>query len=68
MDVHAKTPQSMNMQSQLRLFYDLALECNTQCVSSYNSKNLDNSERECVKSCFSKQKAWNDKFYEMTKN
>lgn len=68
MDSRAITPELMNFQSQMRFFYDLALECNQNCVTSYNSKNLDNAEKECVVACFKKNKAWNDKFMELSAN
>ena len=68
MDTHATTPTLINMQSQLRFFNDLALECNNRCVANFDSKNLDNDERACVKSCFKKQKHWNDKFQAATSN
>jgi len=67
MDSRATSPELMNMQTQMRFFFDLALECNQRCVSSYDSKNLDGDETACVKSCFNQQKQWNDKFMELSK-
>ena len=62
MDSHAITPDQMNLQSSLRFFHELAAECNTQCITDYQNKNLDNDEKACVKTCFKKQSLWNDKF------
>ena len=42
MDVRAANPELMTMQTQLRFFYDLALECNSHCVKDYDAKALDN--------------------------
>jgi len=46
--------------------YDLALECNNNCIQAYDSKYLSSEETSCVENCFKKQKIWNDKFYAAT--
>lgn len=66
MDTHASTPELIKMQSQLRFFFDQALQCNNQCVTTYENKNLDDTERECVENCFKKQKFFNDRYYQAT--
>lgn len=59
MDSHANTPESMDLQAKLRFFYDGALDCTMSCVSTYNSKNLDNSELACIEACAKKQMKMN---------
>ena len=54
MDIRASNPDLMRLQTELRFFYDQAQECNNHCVKSYDTKNLDNAERQCVQTCFSK--------------
>ena len=54
MDIRADTPALMNKQTQMRFFYDLALECNNHCVKDYEQKALDNAERACVTTCYKK--------------
>lgn len=56
MDTYANSPKLINMQTQLRFFYDSAFECNNLCISNFDSKNLNDTERECVENCFTKQK------------
>lgn len=67
MDTHAKTPETIKMQQQLRFFFDLALECNNTCISNYDGKFLTEGERECVENCYTKQMNWNEKFFNATK-
>lgn len=55
MDTRANTPELMSLQTQLRYFYDLAHQCNNHCVKNYDTKNMDNEERECVTTCYKKQ-------------
>ena len=66
MDSRANTPELIQVQSQLRFFYNLAQECNQQCVTNFESKNLGDEERDCISACFKKQKAWNDLFVKKT--
>jgi len=55
MDTRASNPDLVNLQSKLRMFYELAAQCNDHCVKTYNSKALDDNEVECVKTCYKKQ-------------
>ena len=55
MDTRASTPELMKLQTSLRFFYDAAAQCNNHCVKTYDTKALNNDERECVTTCFSKQ-------------
>ena len=66
MDSYATTPQLMNMQSQMRFFNDLALQCGQKCVSEYESKSLSLPERTCVETCFKAKQKWNDSFIKAT--
>ena len=54
MDTRASNPDLMRLQTELRFFYDQAGQCHKHCVKGYDSKMLDNSERECVSTCFEK--------------
>ena len=66
MDTHAHTPELIKLQGQYRYFLDLALECNQQCISTYDDKKLNDTERSCVETCFKKYKTWNDVYYNTT--
>ena len=55
MDTRASDPGLMNLQTNLRYFYELAHQCNSKCVTNFDSKNLDNEERACVQTCYQKQ-------------
>ena len=54
MDTRASTPELMKLQTSLRFFYEQAAQCNNHCVKTYDTKALNNDERECVTTCFSK--------------
>ena len=62
MDSRANTADMMDLQAKLRFFYESAMECNMQCVSTYSSKNLDNQEAACVEACANKQMQWTAKY------
>ena len=67
MDAHVTNSDLLKMQTQMRFFFDSALECNNQCVTNYDSKGLSDDERSCIENCFTKQKVWNDRLYNATK-
>ena len=45
----------VDFQASTRFFFDTSAQCFDHCVKSFNSKELDMNEKECVNSCFTKQ-------------
>ena len=45
----------LDFQASTRFFFDTSAQCFDHCVKSFQAKELDMNEKECVNSCFTKQ-------------
>ena len=45
----------VDFQASTRFFFDTSSACFDHCVKTFNQKELDMNEKECVNSCFTKQ-------------
>jgi hypothetical protein len=45
----------IDFQASTKYFFDTAQQCFDHCVSDFSSKNMSAQEKECTKSCFTKQ-------------
>ena len=51
----APNSKFVDFQASTRYFFDTSAQCFDHCVKSFNSKELDMNEKECVNNCFTKQ-------------
>ena len=45
----------IDFQASTRFFFDTSAQCFDHCVTSFQAKELDMNEKECVNNCFTKQ-------------
>jgi hypothetical protein len=45
----------LDFQASTKYFFDTAQQCFDHCITDFQSKNLSTQEKECTKSCFTKQ-------------
>ena len=51
----ADNRQFIDFQSSTKYFFDTAQTCFDHCVKSFDAKELNASEKNCVNQCFTKQ-------------